>query len=101
MVVAIIQARLGSTRLPRKVLADLCGRSLLEHLVERVRAASSVDRIVLATTEARVDDELVQFVESRRLCKVYRGPEEDVLARFHGCAKREAADEIVRITADD
>jgi len=101
MVVAIVQARLGSTRLPRKVLADLCGRSLLEHLVERVKAASTVDKIVVATTDTSADDELAQFIDDRKLCSVFRGPEDDVLARYHGCAQKEAAELVVRVTADD
>jgi spore coat polysaccharide biosynthesis protein SpsF len=101
MVVAIIQARLGSTRLPGKVLADICGRSLLEHLVERVRAAATVDKIVVATTESAADDELACFIEARGLCGVYRGSEEDVLGRLHDCARRESAELIVRVTADD
>ena len=101
MVVAIIQARLGSTRLPRKVLADICGRTLLEHLVERVRAARTIGKVVVATTNGPADDELVRFIEARGLCGVYRGSEEDVLDRFHGCAIRESAEVIVRVTADD
>lgn len=98
-VVAIIQARTGSTRLPGKVLKDLFGKSVLEHVIERVASASCVNTICVATTSAPSDDPIVEIASS---CGVssYRGSEQDVLGRYLGAAKTEKADIVVRITSD-
>lgn len=98
-VVAIVQARMGSTRLPGKVLRDLCGASMLARGIERLRNASSLEHIVIATTTRPEDDAIVD--EAKRLStQVYRGSAEDVLARYAGAARAANADVIVRITAD-
>lgn len=97
--VAIIQARMGSTRLPGKVMRRLCGKSVLAHVVERVRACPRVDQTLVATTQSPNDDVLVQ--ECRRLgVDVFRGSEEDVLARYYHAAREAGADLVVRITSD-
>ena len=62
--VAVIQARNGSTRFPRKVLATLQGRPMLAHIVERVSRATLVDRVVVATTDGRGDDEVATLATS-------------------------------------
>jgi len=98
-VTAIIQARTGSTRLPGKVLKKVLGKPLLEYQVERVKRAKTVEAVIVATTENERDDPIV------RLCRelsvpVYRGPEEDVLARYYETAVRFHADPVVRLTAD-
>ncbi len=97
--VAIIQARMGSTRLPGKVMKELCGRTVLAHVIERVRSCSVLDAVVIATTLLPADDVIV--VEAER-CGVewYRGSEDDVLGRYYGAARQCAADIVVRITAD-
>lgn len=97
--IAIIQARLGSTRLPRKVLCDVAGQSMLEHVVERVSRCRSIDEIVVATSHRPEDRELVQFCQKRKWAW-YAGSEQDVLSRFVETARTYAADRIVRITSD-
>jgi spore coat polysaccharide biosynthesis protein SpsF len=100
-VVAIIQARMGATRLPNKVLADICGKTLIERVIERTRAARSIDAVIVATTTESADDVLAGFLESRRLCPVFRGSMADVLDRYYQSAKSAGAGTIVRVTADD
>lgn len=97
---AIIQARHGSTRLPAKVLADIAGKPLLEHVIDRVRRCRHVQGVVLATTRLPEDDAL-QTLAVRLDVPVTRGDEEDVLARFALAAREHGASTIVRITADD
>ena len=99
MIVALIQARMGSSRFPGKVLEDLAGRPMLWHVVRRVRRASRVDRVVVATTDRPVDDPIVRFCEQERI-SCFRGSEPDVLDRFYRAAKANDADVVVRITAD-
>jgi spore coat polysaccharide biosynthesis protein SpsF len=98
-VVAIIQARMGSTRLPGKVLMDLGGATVLARVVQRTRAATLLDEVVVATSLLPADDVTVQ--ECQRLSVAcFRGDEEDVLARYYRAAQEFGADAIVRITAD-
>jgi spore coat polysaccharide biosynthesis protein SpsF len=98
-VVAIIQARMGSSRLPGKVLTDLGGAPMLTHVVRRLAAARSVSEVVVATTTATADDAVA--AAARKLgVGVHRGSETDVLARFLGAAREAAAEAIVRVTAD-
>lgn len=97
---AIIQARLGSTRLPRKVLADLNGRPLIEHVVNRVKASRYVDRVVVATSSCSSDDDLVSACLSRDLL-VYRGDAENVLARYIGACEEFECGKIIRVCADN
>jgi spore coat polysaccharide biosynthesis protein SpsF len=97
--VAIIQARMGSSRLPGKVLKELCGRSVLDHVITRVKACRSLDLVVVATTPAAADDGIV--AETVRCgADVFRGSEDDVLARYHGAAQQSQADIVVRVTSD-
>jgi spore coat polysaccharide biosynthesis protein SpsF len=98
-VVAIVQARMASTRLPGKVLLDLAGRTMLARVVRRVRRAAGIDEAVVATTEALGDEAIVE--ECRRLeVACFRGSEPDVLDRYHGAAAAHQAEVVVRITAD-
>jgi spore coat polysaccharide biosynthesis protein SpsF len=98
-VVAIIQARMGSTRLPGKVLTDLGGATMLAQVVRRVREARRITDTVVATSTAADDDAVVR--EAGRLgAGVHRGSQSDVLARFVGAARSYRADVIVRVTAD-
>lgn len=98
--VAIIQARMGSTRLPGKVLAELDGHTLLWHVIARSRAAGLVDEVVVATTDDPVDDVLAREAVEYGV-PVFRGSPEDVLDRYVQCAREFAAEIVVRITADD
>jgi len=98
-IVATIEARMTSTRLPGKVLLPALGKPMLHHLVSRLRTAPSIDAIVLATTENKTDDQLVDFAKQENI-QVYRGSEEDVMARVIGAAEMGGADIIVEITGD-
>ena len=98
-IVAIIQARMGSTRLPGKVLKDLAGDTVLARVVSRVRRCKLVNEVVVATSTDPTDDQIVQ--ECRRLdTGVFRGNEHDVLDRYYRAAADAHADVIVRITSD-
>lgn len=97
--VAIIQARMTSTRLPGKVLMPAAGRPLLSIMLERVARARRIDRIVVATTTNATDDPVAALVSSEGH-GVFRGSEADVLSRFHGAAREAGADVAVRLTGD-
>jgi spore coat polysaccharide biosynthesis protein SpsF len=97
--VAIIQARMASSRLPDKVLLDIHGRPMLVWVVERTRRAKRVDQVVVATTDSAADDPVADCCE-RSGSPFYRGSESDVLDRYYQAAGRYGADVIVRITAD-
>ena len=98
-VVAIIQARMGSTRLPGKIMKKIKGKTVLEHVINRVRQSKYIDEIVIATTELERD--LVVVEEAKRCgVSVYRGSEEDVLSRYYHAGKENRGDIIVRITSD-
>ena len=98
--VLIIQARLGSTRFPRKMLAPLGGKPIIEWVVERVLRSRFAGDVVVATTDLANDDELVAAVANYPV-RVHRGPSEDVLARFAGAAATSGARHVVRICADN
>lgn len=99
-VIGIVQARMGSTRLPGKTLIDICGKPLLEHIVARTKASKLVDDLVIATTVKKEDNAIVDLAE-RIGVKTFRGNDDDVLDRFYQCAQIARAEIIVRITADD
>ena len=98
-VVAIIQARMGSSRLPGKSLAEIEGRPMLWHVIQRVKRASLVDRVVVATSTAPADDAIEKMCRENGV-PCYRGSENDVLDRFYHAARAEKAGQVVRITAD-
>ena len=98
--VAIIQARMGSSRLPGKVLLPLGGRSILGYLVDRLRGTRMLDDIVVATT-VNPGDDIIAADCLRRDILCFRGSEQDVLGRYLGAAAVSAADIIVRVTADN
>lgn len=98
-VVCIMQARTGSTRLPGKVLKIICGKTVLEHDIDRLKRVKNIDEIVIATTTLEKDDILTE--EANRLgVKYFRGSENDVLSRYYYAAKENVADIIVRVTSD-
>ena len=98
-VVCIIQARMGSTRLPGKVMLDLCGKTVLGHVIERVKKVENIDEIVIATT-TKEEDILIIEEALKYGVKIFRGSEEDVLSRYYYAAKDNEADMVVRITSD-
>jgi len=97
--VAIIQARMGSSRLPGKSMAQIEGRPMLWHVVQRVKRARLVDRVVVATSTNPVDDAIADMCRQDGI-PCHRGSENDVLDRFYGAARAEKAAWVVRITAD-
>lgn len=99
MILAIIQARLGSTRLPGKVLKKIHSKTILELVIERVKKAKMVDRVCVALPLTKEND-ILENVVRKAGALVFRGSESDVLARFYGAAKKYKAKDIVRICAD-
>jgi spore coat polysaccharide biosynthesis protein SpsF len=98
-IVAIIQARMGSSRLPGKVLVDIAGKPMIEHVIQRTQRAETLDVVLFATTTDEADYPIAEFCASLGIpCS--RGSLHDVLDRYYQAAKLHAADIIVRITAD-
>jgi len=98
-VVAIIQARMGSTRLPGKVMMKIVGRPMLWHVINRLKHAKRLDDTVIATTTLNEDKTILKLASEMGV-KGYAGSEDDVLDRYYQAAIRYKADVIVRITAD-
>jgi len=98
-VVAIVQARMGSARLPGKVLKDIEGETVLSRVIGRLRRATRIHELLVATTDSAADDAIV---EECRKCSVAvcRGDQVDVLDRYHRSAQFAKADIVVRITSD-
>jgi spore coat polysaccharide biosynthesis protein SpsF len=97
--VAIIQARMGSSRLPGKVLREIAGQPMLAWVVERARRAQSLDQVAVATTSEPDDDAIAELCRAIH-APVYRGSLYDVLDRFYQAARTFQAQTIVRLTAD-
>jgi len=97
--VAVIQARMGSTRLPGKVMKDLAGHPVLWHVIDRIKRVKEIDQIVVATTILPTDDTIEDFCRSGEL-QFFRGSSEDVLSRYYLAATEYQADTIIRITSD-
>lgn len=94
-----VQARMGSTRLPGKVMLPVLNKTLLEYLLERLADVKEADTIAILTTTNPADDNIVSFCKERNiLC--YRGSEENVLERYFEVAKKRKPDAIIRITSD-
>lgn len=98
-IVAIIQARAESSRLPKKVLLDIEGEPMLVHVFQRTQLAKTVNQVVVATTNHPADDTVAQLCEAHGF-PCYRGSSGDVLDRYYQAAKQYGAEIIVRITAD-
>lgn len=97
--VCVVQARMGSTRFPGKVLRDLGGRPMLAQVVRRLRRCESLDEIVIATSVAAGDDAIAEAGASEGVM-VVRGSEMDVLSRMLAAARATDADVVVRVTSD-
>ncbi len=97
--VAIIQARMGSTRLPGKILKPILGEPMLARMIERVKLTKKLDAVVVATTDKPEDDATAELIQRKRV-EVFRGNEADVLDRFYKAAREASADVIVRLTGD-
>jgi spore coat polysaccharide biosynthesis protein SpsF len=99
MALAILQARMSSTRMPGKVMAPVLGEPMIWRQIERIRRARTVTKLVVATSTETSDDALVGFLLGRG-CTVHRGEVTDVLARFAGAARSFACSHVVRLKAD-
>ena len=99
MVIAIIQARMGSTRLPGKVLMGVNGRTLLAYQLDRISKSKKLNKVVIATSTLEKDDVIEAFCKDYGV-DCYRGSENDVMSRYYECAKKYNPDTVVRMTAD-
>lgn len=99
MIGAIVQARMGSTRLPGKVMLEAAGKPLLRHLLERLSYCQCLDKTIVATTTNGRDDVILDLCNSLQV-EVYRGSEYDVLDRYYQVAKAVGITCIVRVTSD-
>lgn len=97
--IAIVQARMGSTRLPGKVLKPILSKPMLWHIVNRLKQSKLIDEVVIATSVKKEDDKIIRFCNKNKI-KCFRGSENDVLNRFYETAKHYQAEIVIRITAD-
>lgn len=95
----IIQARMGSSRMSGKVLKELCGKPMLQHIVERTMKSKNVDHVMVATTVAKTDQRVAELCYAISV-DCFRGDENDVLDRYYQAAKKYHPENVVRITAD-
>ena len=100
MVIAILQARTRSFRLPNKVLRKIKGKTLLELYINRVKRSRLINKIVIATTK-KTEDDVIQEIATKLGIECFRGSENDLLDRYYQCAKKHCADVVVRGTPDD
>lgn len=99
-IIAIVQARMGSSRLPGKVLMNLCEKPVLWHIVNRAKKSRYLESVVIATSEDSEDDKIEEFTRQYNL-PVFRGSQNNVLERFYQCASQYEPDGIVRLTGDN
>jgi len=100
-IVCIIQARVGSSRLPNKIFLDLEGEPVLARVIERLQRSELINKIVIASPDKEADDRIEDFIsDNYKDVRVYRGSENDVLDRYYQAAKKFEADVIIRITSD-
>ncbi len=98
-VLAIVQARMGSTRLPGKVLRQVNGKALLEYQIERMERAKTIDQLIICTSTREVDDPIIELCKKMNV-DTFRGSENDVLGRFYETSSFYKGEVIVRLTAD-
>jgi len=99
MVTAIVQARMSSTRLPGKVMKEILGRSILWHVINRLKRAKLIDNIIIATTDKESDKPILKLAQELGIDS-FAGSEEDVLDRYYQAARKYKAEVIARVTAD-
>lgn len=98
-IIAIVQARMGSTRLSGKVLKDISSKPMLWHVVNRLRQSKLTEEVIVATSTLKEDEEIVKFCNQEKI-EVFCGEQKDVLGRYYKAAKEVGADLIIRVTAD-
>jgi len=96
----ILQARMGSSRLPGKVLKKLLDKPMIQWIVERLQCCQKVDRLILATSISQKEQPLVNLIEKLDI-NIFRGSEADVLDRYYQCAMKHNLDYIIRATGDN
>lgn len=96
---AIIQARMGSTRLPGKVMLEIAEKTVLGHVIERVKQSRKIDTVIIATTVDPCDD-IIEVDALKYGVAVFRGSEQNVLERYYQAAKENRLDVVVRVTSD-
>ena len=95
----IVQTRMGSTRLPGKVMMDLCGKPVIDHVIDRLKRSRLSDEIIIATTTLERDKVVVEQAKKNGV-KWFCGSEDDVLSRYYCAAKENDLDVVVRVTSD-
>jgi len=98
-ILIIIQARMGSSRLPGKILKEVLDKPLLYFLIKRLKLVNTPNKLIIATTTSKKDDPIVEFAKNHNI-DYYRGSEDDVLDRYYQTALKFDGEIIVRITAD-
>lgn len=96
---AVVRTRMGSTRLPGKVMMNLCGKPVIDHVIDRLKQSKLLDDIIIATTTSEKDKVIVEQAKKNGV-KWFCGSEEDVLSRYYYAAKENNLDTVVRITSD-
>jgi spore coat polysaccharide biosynthesis protein SpsF len=99
-IVVIIQARMGSTRLPGKVLRKIEDKTVLGHIVDFLKNAKNIDKIIIATTNLPEDNEIEKTSKNHKV-DCFRGDSKNVLKRYYECAKMYKADIVIRLTGDN
>jgi spore coat polysaccharide biosynthesis protein SpsF len=99
MIIAVVQARMTSTRLPGKVLLPINGRPVIEYVFSRLQKVKELNKLVLATTTNKEDNPLVEYAEEHGIA-YFRGSESDVLERYYLTALQEKARHVMRVTSD-
>jgi len=99
MIAAIIQARMSSTRLPEKIMLEVCGKTLLEHMILRIKKSKKIDKILVATTTNEKDDVIENFCKKKQI-ECFRGSEDDVLSRYKFASDYLNSNIIVRLCSD-
>ena len=100
MIGCIIQARIGSKRLPKKILKKLDDKTVLDYVIEQTSNSKKIERIIVATTNLKEDNVIEEFCENKKI-DYFRGSVDDVLDRHYQCAKKYSFDIIVRVTSDN
>tara|TARA_B100001057_G_C22721587_1_gene899926 strand:- start:485 stop:1219 length:735 start_codon:yes stop_codon:yes gene_type:complete len=99
MIIAIIQARMGSSRLPGKVLMDVDGKPMIKFMYDRVKKSKLIDKIIVATTSNKIDDSIAELCKKEKII-CFRGSEDDTLDRYYKAALPYNPNIVVRLTGD-